>query len=85
MFVPARGQSPAKVTVGRVSCTSNGPLTSRPAVQEVLWTHPEWWVVALGLLAWGLVLQQDRPAGHSLHLRQSAGVEFVSWHVMVWP
>ncbi len=55
-----------------------------PAVQEALWTHPEWWVVTLGLLAWGLVLQQGiAPAGHAQHLQQSVGVEFVSWHVMV--
>ena len=53
-------------------------------VRELLWAHPEWWVVGLGTLAWvpmarhGIILPE-----HSGHQATTFGTELVYWHTMV--
>ena len=52
--------------------------------RELLWAHPEWWVVGLGLAAWLPVVQHGmmkRGSAHADHL--SFAAELGYWHAMV--
>jgi predicted metal-binding membrane protein len=54
------------------------------AVGEWSWAHPEWWVVALGALAWVPVARHGlRYWGHAFHHRASFAIELAYWHAMV--
>jgi predicted metal-binding membrane protein len=52
--------------------------------REVLWAHPQWWIIALGVLAWvPLVRQPSLRIGPSHHHDASVTAELLSWVIMV--
>jgi predicted metal-binding membrane protein len=53
-------------------------------VRELLWAHPEWWVVGLGTFAWVSVVRHGIVApAHAGHPATIFGMELVYWHAMV--
>jgi len=55
-----------------------------PRAGELLWAHPEWWVVGLGLAAWLPVVEHGMtPAGGTHANHPSLAAEMGYWHLMV--
>jgi predicted metal-binding membrane protein len=55
-----------------------------PGPRELLWAHPEWWVVGLGLATWLPVVRHGMTRWGSTHVHHlSVAAELGYWHAMV--
>lgn len=53
-------------------------------VRELFWAHPEWWVIAIGALAWvPLAWHWIEDKGHAHGADLNVATELVYWHLMV--
>ena len=56
-------------------------------MRHFFWVHPEWWSIALSVMAWGIMLLQGIPQAFMRHTHShgvaSFQLEFLNWSLMI--